>query len=169
MLFTNVTTNLWLATAHLKNPNITTAQFNEWYNTQLMPLFMGNHNASLGLRYKYLGTRNTTNVPKFEYAALYKTNEDLNATHNADLAALNLWHAARKHGDKRDIGPDDVAIELSTWRPIQTFESPRERKGNVPVGRPKVACIVRLEPKAGPEGEQDVENWYHYQVSPIAL
>lgn len=167
MLGPNTTTHLSLAFARVTNPNITTTQFNDWYNTQLLPAFMQNHNASLGVRYQFIPFGNATRdaANKWDYVAVYKTHENATATLQNVVGSVDKENGVFNGLEKRDIGPNDVTIELSTWKPIQTYESLREKRGNVPAGRPKVACIVRLEPREGPEGEKDVEDWYHYQVS----
>lgn len=168
MLLANATAPyLWLVFARLTNPTITDFQFNTWYNTQLLPSFMANHNASLAVRYKYIPFANSTRTPTWPYVAVYKTHEELNATAASATAHIfDLHHSGTTNG-KRDIGPDDVAIELSAWTPVQTFESLREGRGDVPEGRPRVACIVRLEPAAGADGERNVEEWYRYQVGDL--
>ena len=149
MLFSTVTA-LVTATAHVTNPNITDTEFNQWYNQILLPGFMEHQNASLGLRYKVLNSPINTQPQPWEYLALYKTHG--NTSLSSDFIV------------SRDITPDDVKIELTTWNPIQTFESLRQRRGNVPAGRAKFVFVVKLEPREGEQAEKEVEEWYRKQV-----
>ncbi|KAF2651001.1 hypothetical protein K491DRAFT_682552 [Lophiostoma macrostomum CBS 122681] len=153
MFLANITT-LMMATAQITNPNLTDTDFNSWYNTALLPLFMTNHNASLGVRYKLIPQPTTPKPPEWQYMALYKTHENTTASPSIEdilPRALN----------ERDIGPNDVAIEISSWTHIQTFESLREKRGEVPAGRPKIANVVRIEPREG--GDAELDEWYRKQ------
>lgn len=154
MLLAGATT-LTMATARITNPNLTHIEFNDWYNTVLLPSFMSNHNVSLGVRYKAVPNVNSSRPLTWEYLALYKTHE------GAASSVLNKKWTEQIFG-KQDIGPNDVTIELSSWTLIQTFESLREKRGQVPAGRPKIAMTVKIEPKEG--GDEDVETWYRHQV-----
>jgi hypothetical protein len=154
MLLSNLTT-LVMATARITNPNVTDAEFNNWYNTVLLLDFMTNHNVSLGLRYKLVSARPQSR----QYLALYKAHGDVptNWTSNAKWDTPNA----------QDIGPDDVSIHLSSWKPIQTFEALREKRGRVPAGRPKIAMVVKIEAKEG--GNEEVDEWYRKQVGRLGL
>lgn len=142
MLLSNLTT-LVMATARITNPNVTDAEFNNWYNSVLLPDFMTNHNVSLGLRYKPVSVR----AQSRQYLAIYKAHGDVPANWPSNVK----WDRPHAQG----IGPDDVAIQLSSWKPIQTFESLREKRGQVPAGRPKIAMVVKIEPKEGGDEEVD--------------
>ncbi|KAF2471189.1 uncharacterized protein BDR25DRAFT_367930 [Lindgomyces ingoldianus] len=161
MLLTTATTQLMIATARVTNPNLTSSEFNNWYNSVLLPGFMENHNVSLSVRYKLIPPANVTvpKAPAWDYLTLYKAHPNVSST-----SAAFMGRAVEGSGisfTKRDIGPNDVAIEITTWNPIQTFEGLREKKGQVPSGRPKVVVMVKIEPKEG--GDNIVEEWYRKQ------
>jgi hypothetical protein len=155
MLLSNITT-LVMATARITNPNLTHTEFNEWYNTALLPEYMKNHNSSLGLRYKIVS--GSARPPTWDYVALYKNHESAPSMETRE-------HTRHDIGPKRDIGPNDVTIEFSSWKPIHTFESLREKRNQVPAGRAKIGMIVKIEPREG--GEEELEEWYHNQVSNV--
>jgi hypothetical protein len=141
-----------MATARITNPNVTDAEFNDWYNTVLLPDFMINHNVSLALRYKPVA--NPVRPQSRQYLALYKANGNVPTSWSNGVA----WKGIQT----QDIGPDDVTIQLTSWNPIQTFESLREKRAQVPDGRPKIAMVVKIEPKEG--GDEELDEWYRKQV-----
>jgi hypothetical protein len=148
-------TSLLLAFTRLTNPAKDPSTLPAWYDENVRPTFTTTHNASLALGYTVLPPVNASNAPyKWTYLGIYKTSE------NTTLSTPITVPVVQSDGD---IQPEDVEIEVSAWRPIQVFESLREKRGTVPEGRPKVACVVRIEPAAG--NEAAVEDWYHYQVS----
>lgn len=148
-------TSLILAFTRLTNPAKDPSALPAWYNENVMPAFAATHNASLAIGYTILPPVNASDAPyKWTYLGIYKTTE------NTTLLEPVTVPVEKSDGN---IQPEDVEIQLSAWRPIQVFESLREKRGTVPEGRPKVACIVRIEPAAG--NDAAVEDWYHYQVS----
>jgi hypothetical protein len=154
MFVANMTT-LMMATAKITNPNLTDTEFNSWYNDALLPSFMTNHNASLGLRYKLAPYPADPRPADWQYLALYKTHENATVSKSGE-------QVFPRGLEGRDIGPEDVAIEISSWTHVQTFESLREQKGEVPNGRPKIAMVVKIEPKEG--GDAELDEWYRKQV-----
>ncbi|KAF2108322.1 hypothetical protein BDV96DRAFT_652890 [Lophiotrema nucula] len=151
-------TQIVLASSRVINPNLTETDFNNWYNTVLLPGFMEHQNASLGVRYR---ATNRHNVSASQYLAIYKTRSAPSSW--STEAVFSLAERTDAGIAKRDIGPEDVAIELSTWNPIQTFESLREKTGQIPPGRPKIVVVVKIEPRAEDEDGTELEDWYRKQ------
>jgi hypothetical protein len=153
MLFSNVTT-LIMSTARIINPNITATEFKTWYDTVYLPEFMSRHNASLALRYDV--DLQSGIQSKWDYLALFRTHEKTSQALKSSDTGWSSNSAPR-------FGPSDVALELSFWTKIQTFNSLREKRGEVPPGRPNIVMVVKIEPKEG--GEEELEDWYRKQVS----
>lgn len=150
MIGTAGATTLVMETARITNPSVSHEKFNKWYNTVYLPDFMTTHNASLAVRYKVAPGPTTS----WQYLSLYKI-------HQADKSSAipkSNWDNSKKS----DIKPNDVVLESTTWNQIQIFESLREKRGEVPNGRPKIAMVVKIEPREG--GEEELEEWYRKQV-----
>lgn len=150
-------TTLLLAFTRLTNPSKDATKIPEYYNTQIMPSFAAAHNATLALGYTILPPVNASTPSKWTYLAVYKTSA------NATVSAPRVEGGSR--AGEGEIGPEDVETEVSAWSPVQVFEGLREKRGDVPAGRPGVACVVRIEPGEGDgKGEARVEDWYRFQV-----
>ena len=66
--------------------------------------------------------------------------------------------------NRHNIEPQDAKIEISSWKLIQASESLREKRGDIPNGRLRIATVVRIGPMAAGEGQRVLEEWYRKQV-----
>ncbi|KAF2466859.1 uncharacterized protein BDR25DRAFT_317121 [Lindgomyces ingoldianus] len=133
-------------TSRITSPNLTASAFNSWYNNIHIPEILKSNTTSLVVRYKVI-PQSTSSIPPWHYLALYKTS-DVGSISNAAAQYLEAGM---------------VEFHVDSWVPIQTFESLREKRGDVPKGRPKVQVPVKIEPATGEAGTQHVEEWYRKQ------
>jgi hypothetical protein len=166
---TSPTHQLLLLQTRLINPNITSTAYDTWFTALLPRLTHAQHyNATLAVSYSPTSTDNASRPAageggSWDHSALFKIPPaKLNSSVPITASMLISADGAGPVNAKRKIRPKDVEVSVSLWNPIQTFQGLREKRGTVPDGRPKVACIVKIEPKEG--GDEELETWYHHQV-----
>jgi hypothetical protein len=130
------------------HPELTDADFNDWYSNEHIPHVVKAGMSDLALRYK-----NMNSTAKWRYLALYRI-PDLNKTGDM-LAIMNIPTTSDKlpgkvKGSKGGSFRDVMAMEGVTYTRIQTFEGQIKK-----TGRGKGLTTASVQPANGTDAEFD--------------
>jgi hypothetical protein len=130
------------------HPELTDADFNDWYTNEHIPQIVKAGLADLGLRYK-----NMNSSAKWRYLALYRLPD---ASKLGELVAMKNVPATsdklpgKVKGSKGGAYKDVMAMDGTAYARIQTFEGQIKR-----TGRGKGLTTASVQPANGTDAEFD--------------
>jgi hypothetical protein len=136
------------------HPELTDAQFNDWYSNEHIQDMVTSGVTDLVLRYK-----NSNSSAKLPYMALYRLPDVAKLSDQkimGSVPATSLKLPGKTPGSKGGAYKDIMNMETRAFRRTQTFEGQLEK-----TGRAKALVTSAMQP--ADDGDADFDDWYRKQ------